>query len=329
MNDGKVRWVEVNQRLRLGRPSGQGVLPEPADTLGWIEYTTARTQAVRFRGRDGIRAQGQLDVLHKIWANVLSEIYEAPDCVFGFVGNKSTLGAASRHIGQPGVLVIDLKSFFEQVTVERVVAECRQILDDDALSVLIGTCMVSRSLPLGFRTSPVLSNIVFRWTDSEIHKLCESRGVAYSRWVDDLIFSGEQVDDGFLEDLHELLARRQWVVNDKKTRFLHGRRIVLGLNISEELPRAHVLRKMKRRLRLNLHYLQLNGMDHFKAPNAWSPARILGTIGYVRSIDPELAALCEHKLQAFIDNDSAREGLARAGGGAWQVRMLRDIGVYE
>lgn len=44
-------------------------------------------------------------------------------------------------------------------------------------------------LPIGFPSSPVISNIIFRRIDILIQKLCEDKSITYTRYADDMLFS--------------------------------------------------------------------------------------------------------------------------------------------
>ncbi|MFJ6028788.1 reverse transcriptase family protein [Pseudarthrobacter sp. NPDC092424] len=282
---------------------------------------------MRFRGRDGWRSVGPLDSLLKRMAAALQDVYEAPDCVYGFVPHRSTFTAAQVHVGAPSALVVDLKDFFGQVKEQRVRNALQCVLDAKAVDVFVGCCLRSGALPLGFRTSPVISNIVFLRTDLEIEKLCAARSIKYTRWADDLVFSGASVDDVFLDELLLILGSQGWAPNEKKTRFMSTRRVVLGLNVAPSLQRPHVPRGIKKELRKQVYYLNKFGMAHFSRPGAWPLPRILGMIAYVKSVDPNLATLIEQQLHTLPKDPRLVAYINAVGGGKWQTVMLRRIGL--
>ena len=43
-------------------------------------------------------------------------------------------------------------------------------------------------LPIGFKTSPVVSNVVFRKFDILIEKFCAQHDILYTRYADDMLF---------------------------------------------------------------------------------------------------------------------------------------------
>jgi len=77
-------------------------------------------------------------------------------------------------------------------------------------------------LPIGFKTSPVISNIVFRKIDILIQKYCVSKNIVYSRYADDMLFSSSE-DKKFVHSVafyHELkyfLSIDGFKINKRKT----------------------------------------------------------------------------------------------------------------
>jgi len=188
------------------------------------------------------------------------------------------------------VLSIDLKRFYAQVDYERVERLVQSHLDPEVAAWIQGCCFVSGALPFGFRTSPVLSNIAFQSTDDSIQDLANRRGVAYTRWVDDLTFSGGSTDDAFLEELTGLLSKEGWHINDAKTRFMRRSPYVLGLYVGKSIDEPHLPRWMKRRLLLESHYFAKFGDAHFHHPGVLSRNRLFGLAAYARSIEPDFAS---------------------------------------
>lgn len=322
----KVVWSRLKWQLQVVG-SINGLLPTSSASSEWREWALEHARPVRFRGRDGWRSVGPLDSLLKRMAATLQSLYATPDSVYGFVPGKSTYSAAQVHVGASSALVVDLKDFFGQINEQRVRNALHPLLDEEALDVFVGCCLRSSTLPLGFRTSPLISNLVFLETDRDIERLCADRSVKYTRWVDDLVFSGSAVDDSFLHDLLAVLHSHDWEPNEKKTRFMSTRRVVLGLNVAQNLPRPHVPRGMKKELRKQVYYLSKFGMGHFSHAGAWPLPRILGMIAYVKSVDPNLAALLEQQLHALPTSSRLAAYSSAVGGGRWQMAMLEEIGL--
>jgi hypothetical protein len=325
MEQRKLEWHDLRWTLQVAGRASAGLAPSTTAMSDWSDWTLEHSRRTRFRGRDGWRSVGPLDSLLKEMALILQTYYQPPASVFGFVPTRSTVDAAAIHIGSESALTLDLRDFFGQITASRVRSELQSVLDEESLDVFLGCC-VRGSLPLGFRTSPVISNLVFKRTDLLIEQLCLSRSVQYSRWVDDLIFSGASVDDAFLADVTDVLHSTDWKINTKKTRFMSSRRVVLGLNIAEGLDRPHVPRGMKKELRKQVYYLSKFGIEHFSHPGAWPFPRIFGMIAYVKSVDPNLAARLEEQLLELPDDPRIADYASAVGGGRWQRSLLNELG---
>lgn len=77
-------------------------------------------------------------------------------------------------------------------------------------------------LPMGFITSPVISNLVFRPLDILIQKFCLSKGIVYTRYADDMLFSAQLNQkmvhsEAFLREIAVLLNSKKFKINQKKT----------------------------------------------------------------------------------------------------------------
>lgn len=78
-------------------------------------------------------------------------------------------------------------------------------------------------LPIGFSTSPIISNIVFRFLDIQIQRLCSQNKITYTRYADDMLFSSPKnrnkyiTLDTFIEDIQKIISQLDLRLNNKKT----------------------------------------------------------------------------------------------------------------
>ncbi|OCH62917.1 hypothetical protein A6D98_04020 [Aliivibrio fischeri] len=54
-----------------------------------------------------------------------------------------------------------------------------------------------RILPMGFKSSPIISNIIFRKIDILIEDFCSNHNITYTRYADDLLFSSKTNSDPY------------------------------------------------------------------------------------------------------------------------------------
>lgn len=221
-------------------------------------------------------------------------VYSPPVSVHGFVAGRGIVSNASQHLGQAVVLNADLADFFPSIESGAIVEGLvgHGLSEEHAIKI-VGATTINGSLPAGFSTSPLLSNIVFRDTDLDLEEFAAKHGVTYTRYADDLTFSGTFTDD-LLHGLVHVLAARGWILNDSKTRFMRRGRAqyVTGLYVGDP-ARPHVPRRMKRRLRQRLHYLSEHGFADVAGRNrneamTWDAAS--GWVSYLRQVEPEAAA---------------------------------------
>jgi hypothetical protein len=79
-----------------------------------------------------------------------------------------------------------------------------------------------RILPMGFKTSPTISNIVFRKLDIIIQKFCFEKNIIYTRYADDMLFSASKNmsylhSDNFVNEIRIYLSKFHLNINNKKT----------------------------------------------------------------------------------------------------------------
>jgi hypothetical protein len=77
-------------------------------------------------------------------------------------------------------------------------------------------------LPMGFVTSPVISNIIFRKIDIQIQKICAERSITYTRYADDMLFSSDKNSryvhsDEFINEISILVSQLKFKLNQHKT----------------------------------------------------------------------------------------------------------------
>ena len=164
-------------------------------------------------------------------------------------------------------------------------------------------------MPQGACTSPALSNQVARRLDKRLAGLAAKLGLTYTRYADDMTFSG---DAGLNERVGYLMARVRHIaqeegfaVNEKKSRVLrrNAAQRVTGLVVND---RPGVAREEVRRVRAILHRSRTEGLDaqnresrpHFRA---W----VRGKIAYIGRARPEVGARLKAELEALLKDGQA------------------------
>ncbi len=212
------------------------------------------------------------------------------DMCFSYMKNKNAIGHAKHHLGEKELLTLDIKNFFPSISTKMVFDVLTVNKIDTSIAGYISTfCTLNDQLPQGASTSPALSNAVFYFLDVRLARLAESLNLKYSRYADDLAFSGEKIPRNLIKMIRGIIACKGFILNDGKTRLkLDGyKKIITGVSISNGVAKAP--KSFKRALRAQIYELEKNKLDLFNMPN-FEPSiyeKTLGKINYLLQIEPE------------------------------------------
>lgn len=225
-----------------------------------------------------------------IYNNILVKIAVSPYC-HGFKPGRSIITNASWHLDKSQLLKIDLADFFPSIGINRVIALFKEIGYTHKVSFyLAAMCCLEGRLPQGAPTSPYLSNLIARPLDYRMMKLAKKHNLNYTRYADDMTFSGEEINCKFKYGLTEIIQEEGFSINESKTRHYKkvGKRIVTGLNVTDRLC---VPRDFKRKIRQEVHYIKKYGLiDHMEKSKCQKKKycrSLLGRICFWLQVEPE------------------------------------------
>lgn len=212
----------------------------------------------------------------------LSRSVDLHDCVYGFVpGRNGVIEAASEHCGAHWVYSLDLRDFFPSISAERVEASLGNIgYSANASAFITSLCTLNGALPQGSPASPVLSNLVFADTDRCLLELANEEGVRYTRYADDLVFSGfGAVPVNLQERVKACLADYKWTIAEDKEKLavLPHRLKVHGLVVHGSAPR--LTKGYRNRIRAYRHLLAAGKVT------ANDLAKVKGHISYAEQVE--------------------------------------------
>jgi len=191
------------------------------------------------------------------------------------------------------ILIVDLKDFFPSISKKRVIGYFRSIGYNHEVSVALGSlCCLHGCLPQGSPASPHLSNLLALKLDRRLSALASNSHLAYTRYADDLCFSGENIGGAIRHIIESAVSRSGFLVNAKKTRFFSAgstAKVVTGINISSGECR---LPKSKRReLSQTMHFIEAFGyLSHKAKKKILDPKyliRLRGNIEFWRMAEPQ------------------------------------------
>lgn len=247
---------------------------------------------------------GMLALYQRQLSSTVLEYLAVSPCAYAYRKGVNIRQCAEPHVNQELLFHLDIKGFFGSITEDMVY---ERLLKDTGYPKSLcrffaRLCCYRGRLPQGAPTSPILSNIVFRPCDEVLSELADQFGLRYTRYSDDLFFSGgKQVDQAeFLARVERILFYHGFRMNKEKTRVLgqHRCQTVLGLTVNE---RVQVNRKYKRKLLQEVYYLErfgegCNGAAEEEHYYLYMQ-KLLGRLVYALSIEPDNMALWDAHLK--------------------------------
>ena len=209
------------------------------------------------------------------------------------------------HIKKPLILAIDIENFFPSIK-QIYVEEIFQSLGYSSMisNLLAKLCCRDGSLPQGAPTSPYLSNIYLKPLDDAVSKYCKEKNIRYTRYADDLTFSGKFNDKELFEFLLIETQKLKLQINNEKTKVMtpNTRQTVTGIVVNEK---PQVSFKKRNELRQIIYYIKKFGLENhmgrlnIKKQNYVD--HLLGQINFIIYINPTDNEFIEYKkyLQAL------------------------------
>lgn len=243
-------------------------------------------------------------LLMKIQKNILHHILDQlPVSSYATAYRKGSgiLNNASRHTGSKKLLKLDIKNFFDNILFPRVYQYAfPTIYFPPAVGTLLtNLCCYRDRLPQGAPTSAAISNLVMKPFDEYMGTWCEARGICYSRYCDDMTFSGDFDEGEVIRKAGGFLRALGFELNRKKTNVVscHKRQMVTGIVVNS---RPQVSKDTRRNLRRDIYYcLRFGVEEHLKTsgdtkylPLGADGIRryrlsLLGRVNYLLQVNPQ------------------------------------------
>lgn len=271
----------------------------------------------------------------QILGEILNSIPSHP-AAHGFVPGRSIHTFTAPHAHQPLVLRLDIADFFPSIVTARIQAFFRTVGYPDAVAFALAGISTNsvpasvwpphrqqigieetarlrqlytrRHLPQGAPTSPALANFCAYRLDCRLTGLAQAAGATYTRYADDLAFSGDdRFARGFTRDAQPfadrvaaILLEEGFHAHYRKTRIMRAstRQHLAGLvvNAHPNIPREDC-----DRLKATLTNCLRQGSDsQNRESHPDFRAHLLGRIAFVATVNPTRAA----KLRAIFDQIS-------------------------
>ena len=296
-----VRRLAYKQDLPKLRHYHYRILAKRFGTIRLIEAPKPRLKALQRR------------ILSQILENVPSH-----PAAHAFVKGRSIRTFIAPHIGQRVILRMDVQNFFPSFTMGRIQASFRTLgYPESVANILAGICTTTTPqcvwkeagfnadlnqlqqarivyanphLPQGAPTSPALANICTYRVDSRLHGLAKAVGAAYTRYADDLAFSGDAKFEAGIErfstHVAAILLEEGFTVQFRKTRVMRQgvRQHLVGLVANE---RVNIMRRDFDRLKAILtNCVRMGPETQNRSGHPQFRAHLEGRVGFVEMINP-------------------------------------------
>ncbi len=247
------------------------VLELHPDDLGWFTDPRCRTEHYHYRWHEKGKGRGRRlieipkPLLKQTQRTLLAKVVEKippHESSCGFQKERSIFDFVAPHCQKRFVLKVDLEDFFPSITPARVVrlfmtagypeyvavvlatlasnAVPSEVLDESGLSIQAQAKLLRHHLPQGAPSSPALANLCAFRLDCRLSGLARAAGAVYTRYADDLLFSG---GDDFRRGARKFYIAALAVIIDegfkanlRKTRFMQAsqRQHAAGLILNEK-----------------------------------------------------------------------------------------------
>jgi RNA-directed DNA polymerase len=320
------KWpvAELHDHAALARllDLDQGELGWFADLRSQARQSPQRLQHYRWtvhRRPDGIRLVAApkprlKEIQRRLLAHVLQPI-ALHDAAHGGVRGRSVRTTVTPHAGAAVLVRADLESFFMSIAGGRiwnllhlaglpesvaytltglmttVVPEWVIAANAEHLDPVSRARLRAPHLPTGAPTSPALANLLCYSLDRRLAGLAERFDATYTRYVDDLVFSGgpelEARSRRFLHFIDMIARAEGFAVNSRKSLVMSqsGRQALLGTVINDHPTLA---RPERDALRAILHNCETRGWRTQTRGQTNFADHLRGRIAWAGGIDPKL-----------------------------------------
>ena len=238
---------------------------------------------------DSLLKYVQKQILHRVLARL-----PVSYCASAYKKDCSLKENAAPHTGKSIVLKLDILDFFGNITYISVYQHAfpGELFPPPVRTLLAHLCCYRDFLPQGAPTSPYISNLVLFPFDRYMERWCKNQNITYTRYCDDLTFSGSFEPEAVIRKVSSFLLRMGFEINPKKMKICPQgqRQIITGIVVNEktQVPKAY-----RRNLRQEIYYIEKFGLSEHLAHIHLdlTPEKYLehlkGKLRYVLQINPQ------------------------------------------
>jgi hypothetical protein len=225
--------------------------------------------------------------IHNRIANLLTRI-KLPEYLHSGRKEHSHITNATQHLGSKRVLTTDIKSFFQSTTRKMVFDFFYTTLccSSDVADILSSVCTYNSHIPTGSQLSMPLAFWANINMFEQLDNLSTSLNVKMTVYVDDLTFSGEQVNRHFQSIVKKIILSNGQIPHPLKTKLFNKTdlKVITGVVIKEN--ETFITNKQ--------HMLIYQSFENWKGCRdepliaSYITPKLLGRLNALSGIDPRL-----------------------------------------
>lgn len=205
------------------------------------------------------------------------------------------------HTNKDMILKLDIENFFENISFIDVYNACFPIeyFPKPVGMLLTSLCTYNAFLIQGSPTSAYISNLVMKDFDEELGAWCKENNISYTRYSDDMTFSGVFNPSYIISKARKLLYKKGLELNNDKIHVVYknASQTVTGLVVNNKVQ---VSIKYRKEIRKEVYYINKYGIDsHLNKINITDKNKYLnslyGKILYVLQINSDDKEFIEYK----------------------------------
>jgi RNA-directed DNA polymerase len=293
----------------------------PPQLLGALIFNTPAfyKELILKKNKGGVRLinipdQNLRNIQKTIYHKILQK-FIAHESAHAYVKGRSIITNAREHLESDYMLKLDILDFFGSVRGDLVKDKFIQIAEvfdrqksndpslplpsfsDDECNYLEKLCTLNGGLPQGGITSPHLSNLIFYKIDEIIRDHCKNNLIVYTRYSDDMIFSGPNKKVFKVEKyVREILKTYGFCLNFDKMIALNKNdaKYVTGLFVQNGTIR--ISKSRRREIRQNFHeYSTRDCAEDDQECKAKIKNSLIGKLQFWHYVEPD----CEYPIKAI------------------------------
>lgn len=199
---------------------------------------------------------------------------------------------ASIHTNKPLILKLDIKDFFNNITFMQVYSSCfpENFFPKPIGTLLTNLCTYKDRLPQGAPTSSYISNIVMLDFDLSVGEYCQKNNIAYTRYCDDMTFSGNFNKKEIIDLVKYELSKLGLSLNKEKITLItkKNRQVVTGIVVNKKMQiNINYRKNIRKEIFFIKKYGLISHLEHINSSISKEKYlnQLLGKINFIIQVD--------------------------------------------